>query len=95
MGHNTYREEAHLLLRLLQEATDAVHAGVPKRVPYTFYVKRYGAIDFLVSRDLQNFLFVIHVDMKRSYQWVNCHHKKTTKLVFRELIVRQLCYIVK
>ena len=34
MGHNTYREEAHLLLRLLQEATYAVHAGVPKSPLY-------------------------------------------------------------
>lgn len=61
----SYRGEAHLFLRLLQEATDAVHAGVPKRVPFTFYVQRYGAINFLVNRDLQIFLFVMHVDMKK------------------------------
>ena len=52
MGHNSYREEAHLFLCLLQEATDAIHAGVLKIVHYTFYVKRYGAINFLVNRDL-------------------------------------------
>ena len=30
-----------------------------KRVPYTLYVKRDGAIYFLVNRDLKFFLFVI------------------------------------
>ena len=44
MGHNSYREEGYLFLRLLQEATAAVHNGVPKRVPYSFYVKRYGRL---------------------------------------------------
>ena len=41
-----------LFFLLLQEATDAVRAGVPERVPYTFYVKRYGVVNFLVNRDL-------------------------------------------
>ena len=41
-----------------------MQAGLPKmlcckRVPYTFYVKRDGAIYFLVNRDLNFFLFVI------------------------------------
>lgn len=32
MEHNSYREKADLLLRVLQEATDSVHAGVPKPI---------------------------------------------------------------